>query len=375
VSEAIQAIVMPKWGLAMQEGMVAAWHVKPGDVISKGQEIMDIETSKIANVFESLASGKLRRALVDAGETVPVGALLGVVADDSVPDSAVDAYVADFQERFKEQLAAMATEKGPEPENVEVDGRRLRFLKVGDGGGDPVVFLHGYGGDLNNWLFNQPAVAERLTTYALDLPGHGGSSKEVGEGTVEAMAGTVRGFMDAKGIGRAHLVGHSMGGAVALELALSSPDRVASATLVCPAGLGPDISMEYIDGFIEANRRKKMEPVLQMLVHDPSMVTGDMIEDVLKFKRLDGVDAALKKLRDALFPGGRQARLLRDGIGGAKVPVQVVWGAADRIVPAAHGQGLPGNVKVTVLEGAGHLAHMEKAKEVNDLVLAQAGAA
>ncbi len=372
MSDAIQPIVMPKWGLAMQEGMVAAWHVKPGDVISKGQEIMDIETSKIANVFESLASGKLRRALVDAGETVPVGALLGVVADDSVPDSEVDAYVSDFQEKFKEQLAAMATEKGPEPENVEVEGRRLRYLKVGDGGGDPVVFLHGYGGDLNNWLFNQPAVAERHTTYALDLPGHGGSSKEVGEGTVQAMAKTVLGFLDAKGVGRAHLVGHSMGGAVALELALSHPDRVASATLVCPAGLGPDISMEYINGFIEANRRKKMEPVLQMLVHDPSMVTGDMIEDVLKFKRLDGVDGALKRLRDALFPGGRQARLLRDGIGAAKVPVQVVWGAADRIVPASHGQGLPGSVKVTVLDEAGHLAHMEKAKEVNDLILAQA---
>jgi pyruvate dehydrogenase E2 component (dihydrolipoamide acetyltransferase) len=371
VSEAIQPIVMPKWGLAMQEGMVAAWHVKPGDVIAKGQEIMDIETSKIANVFESLASGKLRRALVDAGETVPVGALLGVVADDSVPDAEVDAYVADFQERFKEQLAAMATEKGPEPENVEVEGKRLRYLKVGDAGGDPVIFLHGYGGDLNNWLFNQPAVAERATTYALDLPGHGGSSKEVGEGTIQAMARTVLGFMDAKGIGRAHLVGHSMGGAVALELALSSPDRVASATLVCPAGLGPDISMDYINGFIEANRRKKMEPVLQMLVHDPSMVTGDMIEDVLKFKRLDGVDAALRRLRDGLFPGGRQARLLRDGISDAKVPVQVVWGAADRIVPASHGQDLPGSVKVTVLQEAGHLAHMEKAKEINDLILAQ----
>ena len=81
----IQTIVMPKWGLAMQEGMVAAWHVNVGDTVAKGQEIMDIETSKIANVFESPAAGKLRRRLVDAGETVPVGALLGVVADDAGP--------------------------------------------------------------------------------------------------------------------------------------------------------------------------------------------------------------------------------------------------------------------------------------------------
>ena len=369
----IQTIVMPKWGLAMQEGMVAAWHVNPGDTIAKGQEIMDIETSKIANVYESLATGKLRRRLVEAGETVPVGALLGVVADEKVSDAEIDAFVQDFQEKFKEQLAAQATAKGPEPETVEVGGRRLRYLAAGEGAGDPVLFLHGYGGDLNNWMFNQPAVAEQRTSYALDLPGHGGSSKDVGEATIPSLADTVLGFLDAKGIGRAHLVGHSMGGAVALELALSHPDRVASATLVCPAGLGPDISMDYINGFIEANRRKKMEPVLQMLVHDPGMVTGDMIEDVLKFKRLDGVDAALKKLRDTLFPGGRQGHLLRDRIGEAKVPVRVVWGREDRIVPAAHGQGLPGSVQVTVLDHAGHLAHMEKSKEVNELVLAGLG--
>ena len=60
----IQTIVMPKWGLAMQEGTLAAWHVAPGQEVSKGQEICDIETSKIANVFESPVTGSLRRLLV-----------------------------------------------------------------------------------------------------------------------------------------------------------------------------------------------------------------------------------------------------------------------------------------------------------------------
>ena len=96
----INTIVMPKWGLAMQEGMVAAWNVEVGDQISKGQEIMDIETSKITNAFESPASGKLRRKLVDVGETVPVGALLGVVADDSIADDEIDAFVTGFRASF-----------------------------------------------------------------------------------------------------------------------------------------------------------------------------------------------------------------------------------------------------------------------------------
>ncbi|MFZ1428128.1 MAG: acetoin dehydrogenase dihydrolipoyllysine-residue acetyltransferase subunit [Geminicoccaceae bacterium] len=372
---AIEPIVMPKWGLAMQEGMLAEWHVAEGTAISKGQEIMDIETSKIANAFESPVSGKLRRQLVSVGETVPVGALLAVVADDTVADSELEAFIGDFQAKFAESLAATAEVGGPEPQFVELPGGRLRFLKLGDAAGDPVIFLHGYGADLNNWLFNQPAVAANHTTYALDLPGHGGSTKNVGAGTIQSLVEAVLGFMQAQGIARAHLVGHSMGGAVALALATGHPGKVASATLVCPAGLGPDISMTYIDGFIEASRRKKMEPVLQMLVADPELVTGEMIEDVLKYKRLDGVDASLKTLRAALFPEGRQGLVLKDRLADVTVPIRVLWGGQDRIVPAAHAQGLPSGVEVTIFADAGHLAHMEKANEVNAAIEAVLGRA
>ena len=361
----IEPIVMPKWGLAMQEGMLAEWHVAEGQEVSKGQEIADIETSKIANAFESPVAGKLRRQLVGIGETVSVGALLAVVADDAVTDAQLDAFIGEFQASFAESQAAAETATGPEPEFVELPQGRLRFLKLGDGGGDPVLFLHGYGADLNNWLFNQPAVAANHTTYALDLPGHGGSAKAVGDGTIASLAATVLAFMQARDIAKAHLVGHSMGGAVALALVTGQPDKVASATLVCPAGLGPEIAMDYIDGFIGASRRKKMEPVLQMLVANPDLVTGEMIEDVLKYKRLDGVDAALRTLRDAIFPGGKQGLVLKDRLAEAQVPIQVLWGSQDRVLPPSHGQGLPDRVQVTVFEDAGHLAHMEKAGEVN----------
>ncbi|MCG8359865.1 MAG: acetoin dehydrogenase dihydrolipoyllysine-residue acetyltransferase subunit, partial [Kiloniellales bacterium] len=70
MSEAIQAITMPKWGLAMEEGMVAAWLAEEGSTISAGQEVMEIETSKITNVYESPVGGTLRRRIVGEGETV-----------------------------------------------------------------------------------------------------------------------------------------------------------------------------------------------------------------------------------------------------------------------------------------------------------------
>ena len=181
---------------------------------------------------------------------MPVGALLAVVADASIADDAIDAFVTEFQASFAASAAESAADTGPEPEFVEAGGRRLRYLKVGEAEGTPVLFIHGFGGDLNNWLFNQPALAETHTTYALDLPGHGGSAKEVGAGDVGAMTAAVCDFMAAMGIAKAHLVGHSLGGAISLDLALNHPELVASVTAVAPAALGPEISMEYIDGFI-----------------------------------------------------------------------------------------------------------------------------
>ena len=134
----IDAIVMPKWGLAMEEGAVTAWHIREGAAIAKGQEIADIETSKIANVFESLVGGTVRRVVAQPGETLPVGALLAVVAGQDVSDAEIDEFVARSAEALKEQLAARASEVKPEPETAEISGgRRIRYLKLGAGDGSP----------------------------------------------------------------------------------------------------------------------------------------------------------------------------------------------------------------------------------------------
>jgi pyruvate dehydrogenase E2 component (dihydrolipoamide acetyltransferase) len=368
MSDSIRPISMPKWGLSMKEGMVAKWLIEEGTLIAAGDEILDIETSKIANVYESPVAGPLRRIVVQEGETVPVGALLGVVAEASVSDADLDAFVATFQEGFEVQAAEAVT--GPEPETIEAGGRRIRYLAIGDGEGPPIVFIHGFGGDLNNWQFNQEALAESHSTYALDLPGHGGSTKDLGSGHIHvgALAAAVVDFLDAKGIAQAHLVGHSLGGAVALDLALNHAERVASATLICSAALGPEINMDYIDGFMQAKRRKQLRPVLEMLVADPAMVSREMIEDVLRFRRLDGVETALNRVIDDTFAGGQQALQLTARLGEVTVPTQVIWGKQDRIIPVSHAEGLPASIPVHVFDHAGHMVHMEKAAEVDQLI-------
>ena len=162
----------------------------------------------------------------------------------------------------------------------------------------------------------------------------------------------------------------SLGGAVALDIALRYPDLVASLSLIAPAGLGPEIDAGFIDGFIAADRRKAIQPVLARLFVDPGLVSRDMAEDVLRFKRLDGVGAALAAIAAANFPGGTQATKLRERLGEVGVKTQVIWGEGDTILPSRHAQGLPANVAVHVLPGAAHMPHMEKAGEVNRLLLA-----
>ena len=97
MSADITPILMPKWGLSMKEGTLADWHVEEGTQISPGDEIMDVETDKIANVVEAADGGLLRRRVGLAGTVYPVRALLGVMAPETVTDAEINAYVDGFE--------------------------------------------------------------------------------------------------------------------------------------------------------------------------------------------------------------------------------------------------------------------------------------
>jgi pyruvate dehydrogenase E2 component (dihydrolipoamide acetyltransferase) len=363
----IAAVTMPKWGLTMTEGTVVGWLKQQGQRFVEGEEILEIETPKITNVVEAPSAGTLRRIVAQAGATLPVGGLLAVVADDEVPEAEIDKFVAGF-EVPEPSAASDAEAEGVRPQTIEVSGRRLRYLELGQGGDVPVLLVHGFGADLNTWMFTQPALAAGRRTLALDLPGHGGSAKEVGAGDAESLTDAVVGALETVGIQRVHLVGHSMGGAIAALVALRRPERVASLTLIASAGLGPEINTSFIDGFVGVSRRREATEVLGLLMHDPALVSRAMVEDVLRYKRLDGVSSALAKIAEAWFAGGRQSLDLRGRIAALAMPVQLVWGREDRIIPVAHAEAVANHLPVRILDAAGHLPHMEKAGEVNRLI-------
>jgi pyruvate dehydrogenase E2 component (dihydrolipoamide acetyltransferase) len=363
-TQQISKLGMPKWGLSMTEGTVVEWLVDEGTELGKGDEVVEVESEKINNAIESPAEGVLRRRVAEEGEVLPVGGLLGVIAPSEVPDEEIDAYVEEFLENFDPEVAA-AEVGGPEPQTVEIGGKNLQYLEVGEG--PPLILLHGFGGDINIWVFNQEALSEAgRTVYALDLPGHGGSSKDVGAGDLDSQVEAVTGFMDEMGIEKAHLVGHSMGGAVAGSLALGHPDKVASVVLIASAGLGAEINGDYIEGFIAANRRKDMKKVLGLLFSNPDLVTRQLVNDELRFKRMDGVDEALRALADHMFPDGNQADVF--DLSDLEVPVLVIWGQDDRIIPVSQTENLPEGVRIETLEETGHMPQMESAGPTNRLI-------
>ncbi len=95
-----------------------------------------------------------------------------------------------------------------------------------------------------------------------------------------------------------------------------------------------------------------------------------MVEELLRYKRLDGVEAALRGIAGAVFPGGRQGTVLAERLAELAQPVQVIWGREDRILPPAQVEGLPAKVAVATIAGAGHMPQMEAAAEVNRLIRA-----
>jgi len=369
MSDRITPLVMPKWGLEMRQGTVAGWLVDEGTRLEVGTPVLDVETDKISNAVEAPDPGLLRRKVAQQGQTLPVKALLGVLAEPGVSDAEIDAFIASYV------VPAAGSDEAEAAEAyafAEVDGLRVRYARRGLERGVPVLFLHGFGGDLGNWLFNIAALAEVAPVIALDLPGHGQSDARLPGASLAELAGFVARFLDRLNVERVHAVGHSMGGAIAAQLARDHAPRVASLAVFGSAGLGEEVNVDYTRGFVDAASRRELEPVVELLFADRSLVNRALVDGLLKYKRLDGVTELLGTLHGALFEGGRQAAMpLRDLAG---KPLLVVWGAQDRVIPAGHVQHAPAHATVHVFDDAGHMVMMEKAGEVNTLLRSHIGA-
>lgn len=232
----------------------------------------------------------------------------------------------------------------------------LGYLEMGNPEGETVVFIHGFGADLLTWHYCLVPLASKYRLIALDLPGHGRSAPDVGRADLDFMTVWLKEAFDVLGVDAAHIIGHSMGAKIALGFAVAYPDHVRSLSLISPAGLGGDFHPETLDGFLND--------------HDAEALAAQLLGNTHQSL----VPALSSSLRTAADPTRREA--LKALLGHAKTyglalspegfdwkqvtcPVQILWGDEDRLIPVPAQNRLPPHAPVHVIEGTGHLPHME----------------
>ena len=268
------------------------------------------------------------------------------------------------QRRDVEQLGA-----APSVSNVH----RLWLAR---GEGAPIVFLHGFGADLNGWRPVHRLLPETQPALAIDLPGHGLSP--LGEQvSFEALVEAARAALIEEGVGAAHLVGHSLGGAVAVALAHEPGVTALSLMLIAPAGLGSETNAAFFEGFLQADTEAALTPWLHMLATDAAALGSALARTTLRLRQERPLVADQRRLAKAILAGGRQTIDIRGLLAAPEAPTRIVVGLEDRITPPHQAEGLSGLIALHRFAHVGHMPHLEARRDVARLIeeLVRAGAA
>jgi len=403
-------------GEYMEAVLVIAWAVKPGDPVKAGDLVVTVETAKAATEIEADRDGWLADIFFAEGQEAPVGAVLGTIADEKPvagqPASLGPAAAAATAANPRELVADEASASIRQPGSRAIASPLARRLAAAAGldlaaisGSGPrgrikkrdidatlaartnqqdaavqrtpapgqtssvaaptvarqamlVVFIHGFGADRSVWRQVVPLLGSGIETISLDLPGHGGEASTTA-GSIEEIAFLLSDRLEEMGVGNAHLVGHSLGGAAALALTRLGRLAVRSVTLLAPGGLGPEINAGFLAGLARATTVQALERWLAVMVGAPSALPGGYAQAALRQIEKTGNRDRLAAMAESLFPDGTQGFDLGGALAELAVPTRLIWGRLDRIIPVAHAARAPGFAAVHLLDGIGHVAQIE----------------
>jgi len=243
----------------------------------------------------------------------------------------------------------------------------LHITCTGTAHGTPLVMIHGFAGDANAFAPVEPDIALRRPIIRIDMPGHGKSPKRVPR-DFPSLVKEMCGAFDAIGDTPVHLVGHSLGGAVAMAISEARQSRVSRLTLLSPAGLGPDLNAETIQGIARSNDAESLGPWVRQLTADPDAVSWNLILAAAMFRAEPALRAAQIAMADILFPDGVQSFDLTAALHRITCPTRIVFGKQDTIIPYTHALQAPGRVALHLFEAVGHLPQFEIPEEIIGLL-------
>jgi len=407
-------------GEYMDAVVVVEWHVKAGDPVTEGETIAVVETAKTAIEITAPTSGVISELLARPGEEVAVGATLGRITTEQsetptpadTSDSAGQAETCAALQAATVVASAVsapgASDRASTPAPAARSGGRvvaspaarrlakstgidlsqvhpssptgrikLRDLPKGAAsahpmlylerrGGShptPLIFIHGFGGDRLGWAPLLGKLGPNTPVVLLELPNHG-LSPAADSHSVEALAQQVAATLIAHGIDGGHVVGHSLGGAVAIELAASGSFRAASLALLAPAGLGPDVNGAFLEGFARAQSADSLLPWLRQLTSDGHLVDRSFAEFAMEQRADPELRKRQQNMGRRLFPDGTQGADLRSTLHALEMPVRIIWGQDDAIIPWRHALAGGWKAGLHLMPDVGHLPHIEAPDQV-----------
>jgi pimeloyl-ACP methyl ester carboxylesterase len=262
---------------------------------------------------------------------------------------------------------------------VDVVGAQVNYVEMGDG--PPLLFIHGLGGAWQNWLEQIPRLAESHRVVAVDLPGFGASPMPPWEISIPAYGRFIRDFCERLGISRASVVGNSMGGFIATEVAITDPERVDELVLVSAAGItwararrepaamiarmvqaGAPLALRFqLSGIRRPRLRHR---AFQGVFHDPNRLRTELLwENLAAAMNSPGYYDSITTL---------WGYDIRDRLEEIEVPTLIVWGRNDRVVPVpaalAYKRRIGDNTELEIFDRCGHVPQMERPVRFNRVV-------
>lgn len=228
----------------------------------------------------------------------------------------------------------------------------------GQSDGACVLFIHGFGADHQSWAGNVASVFKFAQALVVDLPGHGDSVSIPTGGSLSAIADNLLLSLDTDK--PVHLVGHSIGASIATLCAAKQPDRIASLSLLAPAGLGVGVSRNFVDRFVRLENESEALQLLQTLVHSERLISPALASLVLNHLQQPGARESLKNFTNLFSGVVAEVAEAFNVIKNKGVRFQVFWGRQDRINGASQidEQFIGGDWHW--YDDTGHLLHVEQ---------------